>query len=123
MMLHFGAFITESSGHLSEYLPYYRRNATDLKKYTRDKYLGESRFYASNWPTWRKTADTDRLAMLRGEKRSTGTAALSTPAGSSRRVRKTPRTACYGNVMNNDGTGRGSSSPTCPPTVVWKLRA
>ena len=26
MMLHFGAFITESSGHLSEYLPYYRTN-------------------------------------------------------------------------------------------------
>ena len=25
MMLHFGAFITESSGHLSEYLPYYRK--------------------------------------------------------------------------------------------------
>ncbi|GIW75980.1 MAG: hypothetical protein KatS3mg104_1043 [Phycisphaerae bacterium] len=23
MCLHFGAFITESSGHLSEYLPYY----------------------------------------------------------------------------------------------------
>lgn len=25
MMLHFGAFITESSGHLSEYVPYYRK--------------------------------------------------------------------------------------------------
>ena len=25
MMVHFGAFITESSGHLSEYLPYYRK--------------------------------------------------------------------------------------------------
>src|SRR5436190_15696204 len=28
MMLRFGAFITESSGHLSEYLPYYRTRAT-----------------------------------------------------------------------------------------------
>ena len=29
MMLHFGAFITESSGHLSEYLPYYRTRSRD----------------------------------------------------------------------------------------------
>ena len=31
MCLHFGAFITESSGHLSEYLPYYRKNETGRK--------------------------------------------------------------------------------------------
>ncbi|HVL38110.1 MAG TPA: hypothetical protein VM328_01845, partial [Fimbriimonadaceae bacterium] len=34
MMLHFGAFITESSGHLSEYLPYYRTRRELLDKYT-----------------------------------------------------------------------------------------
>ena len=34
MMLHFGAFITESSGHLSEYLPYYRKRKDLLEKYT-----------------------------------------------------------------------------------------
>ena len=35
VMLHFGAFVTESSGHLSEYLPYYRKRKDLLEKYTR----------------------------------------------------------------------------------------
>ena len=67
MMLQFGAFITESSGHLSEYLPYYRTNAASMKKYLRDRYDGGSSFYADNWPTWRKTADVSRSAMLSGK--------------------------------------------------------
>jgi alpha-galactosidase len=66
MCLHFGAFITESSGHLSEYLPYYRKSASG-RKLLRLGYDGGSRFYASNWPRWRAAADTERLAMLRGE--------------------------------------------------------
>jgi alpha-galactosidase len=68
MMLHFGAFITESSGHLSEYLPYYRKRRDLVEKYARPRYDGESGFYANNWPTWRRDADADRLAMVRGEK-------------------------------------------------------
>ncbi len=67
MMLHFGAYITESSGHLSEYLPYYRKSV-EGKRYLKDKYEGGSRFYANEWPTWRKNADADRMAMVRGEK-------------------------------------------------------
>ncbi len=67
MMLHFGAFITESSGHLSEYLPYYRKRKDILTRYCRDAYHGGSSFYADNWPAWRKDADTKRMAMLRGE--------------------------------------------------------
>lgn len=66
MMLHFGAFITESSGHLSEYLPYYRKRKDLLKKYMRPGYHGESSFYANGWPKWRKDADKRRLRMLRG---------------------------------------------------------
>jgi alpha-galactosidase len=66
MCLHFGAFITESSGHLSEYLPYYRKSPAG-RKLLRLGYDGGSRFYASNWPSWRKKADTERLEMLRGE--------------------------------------------------------
>lgn len=66
MMLHFGAFITESSGHLSEYLPYYRKRKDSLEMYSRAGYDGGSSFYASNWPTWRKNADAERLAMLKG---------------------------------------------------------
>jgi len=67
MMLQFGAFITESSGHLSEYLPYYRTDAAIMEKYSRDGYHGGSSFYADNWPTWRETADASRTAMLSGK--------------------------------------------------------
>ncbi len=67
MMLHFGAFITESSGHLSEYLPYYRKRPGLLKKYARPGYDGGSSFYADNWPNWRKSADENRERMINGE--------------------------------------------------------
>jgi alpha-galactosidase len=66
MMLHFGAFITESSGHLSEYLPYYRKRKDLLGKYCRAGYEGGSSFYADNWPTWRKNADEKRQKMVDG---------------------------------------------------------
>jgi alpha-galactosidase len=67
MMLHFGAFITESSGHLSEYLPYYRKRKDLYPKYIRDKYDGGSRFYATEWPTWRREADEWRERLVKGE--------------------------------------------------------
>ncbi len=66
MMLHFGAFITESSGHLSEYLPYYRSREKARSEYCRDGYEGGSSFYADHWPEWRRDADRSRLAMLGG---------------------------------------------------------
>ncbi len=66
MMLHFGAFITESSGHLSEYLPFYRKRRDLLKTWARPGYDGGSSFYADNWPTWRKNADKSRMDMVRG---------------------------------------------------------
>lgn len=68
MMLHFGAFITESSGHLSEYLPYYRKREDLLSAYCREGYDGGSSFYADNWPTWRAQADADRMALVNGDK-------------------------------------------------------
>jgi alpha-galactosidase len=67
VMLHLGAFVTESSGHFSEYVPYYRKRPDILKKYTRPGYLGESGFYANNWPDWRKANDERIHSMLRGE--------------------------------------------------------
>src|SRR3954470_18445845 len=66
MCLNFGSFITESSGHLSEYLPYYRKNEAG-RKLLRLGYHGGSRFYATNWPTWRKNADEHRAKLVRGE--------------------------------------------------------
>ncbi len=67
VMLHFGAFVTESSGHFSEYVPYFRKRPDLLEKYTRAGYRGESGFYAKNWPRWRREADEAVRAQLRGE--------------------------------------------------------
>jgi alpha-galactosidase len=67
MMIHFGAFITESSGHLSEYLPYYRKRKDLVDRYIRARYDGESSFYANNWPDWRATVDQQRMEMLKGK--------------------------------------------------------
>ncbi len=67
MMLHFGAFITESSGHLSEYLPYYRKRKDLLETYTDTGYRGQESFYADNWPTWRAKQDESRAKQISGE--------------------------------------------------------
>ena len=67
MMLHFGAYITESSGHLSEYLPYYRKRADLREKYCRNAYDGGSSFYANNWPEWRRAGEELRAKMIRGK--------------------------------------------------------
>ena len=67
VMLHLGAFVTESSGHFSEYVPYFRKRPDLLARYTRAGYLGESGFYASNWPEWRRANDELIASMLRGE--------------------------------------------------------
>lgn len=68
IMRHFGAFVTESSGHFSEYVPYFRKRPELIERYTRPGYRGESGFYANNWPTWRQTNDDNIRAMLRGER-------------------------------------------------------
>src|SRR5438552_650388 len=67
VMLHLGAFVTESSGHFSEYVPYFRKRPDLIDKYTRPGYLGESGFYANHWPEWRHANDELIASMLRGE--------------------------------------------------------
>ena len=67
VMLHLGAFVTESSGHFSEYVPYFRKRPDLMARYTRAGYLGESGFYAGNWPDWRRANDELIASMLRGE--------------------------------------------------------
>lgn len=67
MMLHLGAFVTESSGHTSEYTPYYRKRPDLIAKYTRPGYRGESGFYANNWPRWRRESDDQLRRYLSGE--------------------------------------------------------
>lgn len=66
VMRHFGAFVTESSGHLSEYLPYFRKRPELVRRYTRDGYRGESGFYANRWPSWRSAGDDSIREILDG---------------------------------------------------------
>lgn len=66
-MLQFGAFITESSGHLSEYLPWFRKRADIRAKYCGPAYHGGSRFYASEWPKWRRAQDAEREALAKSK--------------------------------------------------------
>lgn len=68
MVKHFGAFVTESSGHFSEYVPYFRKRTELIEQYCRAGYLGESGFYANNWPRWRAENDASIRAMLTGAK-------------------------------------------------------
>jgi alpha-galactosidase len=68
IMFHLGAFCTESSGHISEYMSYFRKRPDLVKKYARPGYRGESGFYANNWPNWRKGNDERVLAYLSGQK-------------------------------------------------------
>jgi alpha-galactosidase len=102
MCVQFGAFITESSGHLSEYLPYYRKSEAG-RKLLRLAYEGGSRFYASNWPRWRAEADRQRLLMLKGKAplerpRSWEYASWIIEAREKHSVFR-----IHGNVMNNHG--------------------
>lgn len=65
-MLQLGAFVTESSGHFSEYVPFFRKRPDLIDRYTASGYLGESGFYANNWPTWRQANDDRIRAHLAG---------------------------------------------------------
>ncbi|MBI1256697.1 MAG: alpha-galactosidase [Chloroflexi bacterium] len=67
MMLYLGAFVTESSGHTSEYTPYFRKRPDLIEKYMRPEYLGETGFYANNWPHWRDESDEWISKMITGE--------------------------------------------------------
>lgn len=67
MMLHFGRFVTESSGHFSEYLPYYRKRPELIEKYCREGYRGATGFYADGWPTWRQRCDERRRDVIAGK--------------------------------------------------------
>jgi alpha-galactosidase len=68
MMLHLGAFPTESSGHVSEYTGYYRKRPDLIQRYCRSDYRGESGFYANNWPAWRAESDQEIRDYLSGKK-------------------------------------------------------
>jgi alpha-galactosidase len=113
MMLHFGAFITESSGHLSEYLPYYRKNKSALKQFAREGYHGGSSFYCNSWPTWRKNTDKARMAMLAGKEPISWERSWEYASWIIEAREKDSPFRIHGNVMNNVG-GSGSLITNLP---------
>ncbi|HWD37505.1 MAG TPA: hypothetical protein VG944_01535 [Fimbriimonas sp.] len=100
MMLHFGAFITESSGHLSEYLPYYRKRKDLLAKYTDTGYRGEESFYANNWPTWRKNQEEYRQKLFNGEEKISLERSWEYGAWIIESIEKNQPYVIYGNIPN-----------------------
>ncbi len=103
LMLHFGAFVTESSGHLSEYLPYYRKRPALIEKYCRDGYDGGSGFYAGEWPGWRAAADAERREMLQGKRPLSWERSLEYASWIIEAREKNHPFVFYGNVMNAAG--------------------
>src|ERR1044072_5037666 len=101
MMLHSGAFITESSGHLSEYIPYSRKRKDLLEKYTDTGYRGQESFYADNWPNWRRSQDESRAKLISGEESIKFERTHEYGAWIIEAVEKHVPTVIYGNVANS----------------------
>jgi alpha-galactosidase len=99
-MLHFGAFVTESSGHFSEYTPYFRKRPDLIARYCRDGYLGETGFYAHNWSTWRKENDTEIQEMLDGTRELDFTRSYEYGSNIVEAVTLNRPTVFYGNIRN-----------------------
>ncbi len=101
VMLHLGAFVTESSGHFSEYVPYFRKRPDLISKYMRPGYLGESGFYANNWPRWRRENDEQIEAMLHSESQMPVGRSLEYGADIIEALECGRTATIYGNVLNH----------------------
>jgi alpha-galactosidase len=99
-MLHFGAFVTESSGHFSEYVPYFRKRPELIERYCRTGYLGETGFYANNWPTWREQNDISIREMLAGTREIPFKRSHEYGSYIIEAITKHHPTVIYGNVRN-----------------------
>jgi alpha-galactosidase len=100
-MKYLGAFVSESSGHFSEYIPYYRKRQDLIDIHCNAGYNGATGFYADNWPIWRRENDEMILKQLSGAepidfKGSDEYAALIIEA-----VLNNKPKVIYGNVLND----------------------
>jgi len=64
-------------------------------------YEGGSRFYATNWPTWRKNADEDRRKLATGEKKTDLKRSWEYASWIIEAREKDAPYRIHGNVMNN----------------------
>ncbi len=99
-MLHLGYFVTESSGHFSEYVPYFRTRPDLIERYTRKGYRGESGFYANNWPEWRRRNDEWVRSLLSGERTIPSGRSVEYASSIVEAVELNRPTVVYGNVRN-----------------------
>ena len=99
-LLHLGAFVTESSGHFSEYVPYFRKRPDLLARYMREGMLGESGYYANAWPAWRGQNDERVRALLRGDDEPSMTRSHEYASYIVEGVALSRPTVIYGNVRN-----------------------
>ncbi len=101
LMEHLGVFMTESSGHVSEYLPYIRKRKDIIDEVCGKDDLGGSGFYANTWPEERKYG-----AVVLKEL-ETGTADLERGMEFASYIieaeTKNQPTVIYGNVSNKGG--------------------
>src|SRR5215467_10526483 len=100
IMRYFGAFVTESSGHFSEYVPYFRKRPELIEHYCRAGYLGETGYYAKNWPNWREQNDTSIREMLTGTREIPYTRSHEYGSSIVEAVMLRRQTVIYGNVRN-----------------------
>lgn len=101
VMAHLGYFVTESSGHFSEYVPYFRKRQDLIGRYIRDGYKGESGFYAKNWPSWRERSDNWIRQLLSGEKEIPSTRSGEYASYIVEAVELGRPAVVYGNVRND----------------------
>ena len=113
MMLHFGAFITESSGHLSEYLPYYRKRKDLLKTYCRAGYDGEIELLRQQLADLaRERRQGPRMDMLSGKKPIDWERSWEYASWIIEAREKDSPFRIHGNVMNStDGSRRAHHQP------------
>ncbi len=102
VMLHFGAFVTESSGHFSEYVPYFRKRPELIERYCREGYLGGTGFYANNWPSWREHNDVSIREMLAGTRGISFERSHEYGSFIIEAIVKDSPTVIYGNVRNSN---------------------
>jgi len=67
LLRNLGYFSTESCGHFSEYVPYYRKRKDLVDRFFRKGRSGYTGHYADNWPKGRLMTDQARLAMADGK--------------------------------------------------------
>lgn len=99
-MKYLGAFVSESSGHFSEYIPYYRKRQDLIDIHCSNGYNGATGFYANNWPIWREENDAEIERIVSGKqpielKHSGEYASMIIESI----IKDTPK-VIYGNVLN-----------------------